>query len=663
MAKSAKSTQKNTKSFEQTLWDTADKLRGSVESSEYKHVVLSLIFLKFVSDKFEERRAELIAEGKTQYLEMVDFYTMKNVFYLPEESRWSFIQKQAKQDDIAVKIDTALHTVEKNNKSLKGALPDNYFSRLGLDASKLAALIDSINNIDTIADKQEDIVGRVYEYFLGKFAATEGKGGGEFYTPKCVVNLIAEMIEPFKGKIYDPCCGSGGMFVQSLKFIDSHQGNRKDVSIYGQELTAITYKLAKMNLSIRGISANLGEVPADSFFKDQHPDLKADFIMANPPFNLKAWRGKDELVNDPRWAGYEVPPTGNANYGWILHMISKLSENGVAGFVLANGSMSTNTKGEGDIRRKILENDLVDCMIALPGQLFYTTQIPVCLWFLTKNKGVQVVEGHTNSNHRERRGETLFIDARNMGSMVDRTHKELTADDIAEIACTYHAWRGEFPLPLGEGETTSGKLIQWARDLRATQTDAESLMWQALRNRQIANAKFRRQHPVGPYILDFYCHEHELAIELDGSQHFTDEGKAKDQARTKALHEKGITVLRFDNHQVLSETEAVLMRIYEALTPTPDPHPSPHPSPLPQGEGVYKDVPGFCRAATLEDIKANDFVLTPGRYVGAAPLEDDGIPFEEKMTDLTQTLYRQMAESEKLDAVIRKNLEGLGYGE
>ena len=663
MAKSAKSTQKNTKSFEQTLWDTADKLRGSVESSEYKHVVLSLIFLKFVSDKFEERRAELIAEGKTQYLEMVDFYTMKNVFYLPEESRWSFIQKQAKQDDIAVKIDTALHTVEKNNKSLKGALPDNYFSRLGLDASKLAALIDSINNIDTIADKQEDIVGRVYEYFLGKFAATEGKGGGEFYTPKCVVNLIAEMIEPFKGKIYDPCCGSGGMFVQSLKFIDSHQGNRKDVSIYGQELTAITYKLAKMNLSIRGISANLGEVPADSFFKDQHPDLKADFIMANPPFNLKAWRGKDELVNDPRWAGYEVPPTGNANYGWILHMISKLSENGVAGFVLANGSMSTNTKGEGDIRRKILENDLVDCMIALPGQLFYTTQIPVCLWFLTKNKGVQVVEGHTNSNHRERRGETLFIDARNMGSMVDRTHKELTADDIAEIACTYHAWRGEFPLPLGEGETTSGKLIQWARDLRATQTDAESLMWQALRNRQIANAKFRRQHPVGPYILDFYCHEHELAIELDGSQHFTDEGKAKDQARTKALHEKGITVLRFDNHQVLSETEAVLMRIYEALTPTLDPHPSPHPSPLPQGEGVYKDVPGFCKAATLEDIQANDFVLTPGRYVGAAPLEDDGIPFEEKMTDLTQTLYRQMAESEKLDAVIRKNLEGLGYGE
>lgn len=366
-------TPKQRKGFEQTLWYTADKLRGSVESSEYKHVVLSLIFLKFISDKFEERRKELIAEGKEAYFDMVEFYTMKNVFYLPEESRWSTIQKQAKQDDIAVRIDTALHTVEKNNKSLRGALPDNYFSRLGLDASKLAALIDSINNIDTVEDKEEDVVGRVYEYFLGKFAATEGKGGGEFYTPKCVVNLIAEMIEPYKGKIYDPCCGSGGMFVQSVKFVESHQGNKKDVSIYGQELTATTYKLAKMNLAIRGIAANLGEVPSDTFFKDQHPDLKTDFIMANPPFNLKEWRGEKELTNDPRWAGYEVPPTGNANYGWILHMISKLSENGVAGFVLANGSMSTNTSGEGLIRKKIIENDLVDCMIALPGQLFYTT--------------------------------------------------------------------------------------------------------------------------------------------------------------------------------------------------------------------------------------------------------------------------------------------------
>jgi len=399
----------NNKSFEQNLWDTADKLRGSVESSEYKHVVLSLIFLKFVSDKFEERRQELISEGKEPYLDMVEFYTMKNVFYLPEEARWSTIQTQAKQDDIALRIDTALHTVEKTNKGLRGALPDNYFSRLGLDVSKLAALIDSISNIDTVADKEEDVVGRVYEYFLGKFAATEGKGGGEFYTPKCVVNLIAEMIEPFRGKIYDPCCGSGGMFVQSVRFVESHEGNQKDVSIYGQEAIGATYKLAKMNLAIRGIAANLGEVPADTFFKDQHPDLKADFIMANPPFNLKAWRADDELSDDPRWAGYEVPPTGNANYGWILHMVSKLSENGVAGFVLANGSMSTNTKGEGEIRKKLIENDLVDCMIALPGQLFYTTQIPVCLWFLTKNKQAQSITGHSESDHRGHRRDRPYL--------------------------------------------------------------------------------------------------------------------------------------------------------------------------------------------------------------------------------------------------------------
>jgi len=357
---------KKSKSFEESLWDTATKLRSSVESSEYKHVVLSLIFLKFVSDKFEERRAELIAEGKEKYTDMVEFYTMQNIFYLPETARWTYISEHAKQDDLALKIDTALALVEKSNASLKGALPDNYFTRLRLDASKLAALIDAINNIDTCLPAgrpshgmQEDVVGRVYEYFLGKFAASEGKLGGEFYTPKCVVQLIAEMIEPYKGKIYDPCCGSGGMFVQSLKFVESHHGNTKDISVYGQEMTNTTYKLAKMNLAVRGLSANLGDVPADTFFKDQHPDLKADYIMANPPFNLKDWRGPDELVHDARWGGYETPPTGNANYAWILHMVSKLSEHGVAGFVLANGAMSTNTTGEGKIRQKMVENDLV----------------------------------------------------------------------------------------------------------------------------------------------------------------------------------------------------------------------------------------------------------------------------------------------------------------
>jgi type I restriction enzyme M protein len=543
----AKTKQTTNTNFEETLWDTANKLRGSVESSEYKHVVLSLIFLKFISDKFEDKRQALIDGGMGDFVDQVEFYMQDNVFYLPEEARWSFIKKNMKQDDIAVKIDTALHTVEKNNPSLKGALPENYFSRLGLVTSKLASLIDTINNIDTAASEcemtEEDLVGRVYEYFLGKFASSEGKGGGEFYTPKSVVALIAEMIEPFKGKIYDPCCGSGGMFVQSLKFIDSHKGNRKDISIYGQEYTNTTYKLAKMNLAVRGISGNLGEVAGDSFFKDQHPDLKADFIMANPPFNQKQWRGDSELVDDGRWAGFDVPPTGNANYAWIMHMISKLSENGTAGFVLANGSMSSNTGGEGAIRQKIIEQDLVDCMIALPGQLFYTTQIPVCLWFITKNKKEDSERGYRN-----RQGETLFIDAREMGSMISRTNKELTTDDIADIARTYHAWRGE------------------KKD------------------------------------------------DVQGSTNVAGD-------RTSGATAGG------------NELES------------------------------YEDVAGYSKSASLEDIKANDFVLTPGRYVGAAEIEDDGIPFEVKMKELSQTLYSQMEQAETLDKAIRQNLEVLGYGE
>ena len=550
MSKTTKKSSANKKEivFEEALWDAANKLRGSVESAEYKHIVLSLIFLKFISDKFEAQREKLKAESMGDYVDMVEFYTKDNVFYLPEEARWSTVQKQAKQDDIAVKIDTALHTVEKTNPSLKGALPDNYFSRLSLDVSKLAALIDTINNIKTVANEcdmsEEDLVGRVYEYFLGKFAANEGKGGGEFYTPKSVVTLISDMLEPYKGKIYDPCCGSGGMFVQSLKFIDSHKGNRKDISIYGQEYTNTTYKLAKMNLAVRGISANLGDIAADTFFKDQHPDLKADYIMANPPFNQKQWRADNELTDDPRWAGFEVPPTGNANYAWIMLMISKLSEHGTAGFVLANGSMSSSTSGEGAIRQKIIENDLVDCMIALPGQLFYTTQIPVCLWFISKNKREDKARGYRN-----RQGETLFIDAREMGSMISRVHKELTADDIAKIANTYHAWR-----------------------------------------------------------QDKQFIEQALAEQLD------------DTPTQELLQE----------HKQLN---------------------------------AYEDVAGFCKSATLDEIKANDYVLTPGRYVGAAAIEDDGVPFEVKMRELSQTLLSQMDESERLDDAIRQNLAELGYGE
>jgi type I restriction enzyme M protein len=428
-------------SIEQTLWAAADKLRGTVESSEYKHVVLSLIFLKFSSDKFEERKQELIAEGKEKYIEQKEFYNMKNVFFLPEESRWSYIIKNSKQNDISIKIDTALHTVEKNNPSLKGALPDNYFSRLNMDVSKLSALLDTINNIDTLKDKQQDIVGRVYEYFLSKFALAEGKGKGEFYTPKSIVNLIAEMIEPYKGIIYDPACGSGGMFVQSIKFIESHHGNKKEVSIYGQEYTSTTYKLAKMNLAIRGIAANLGDVAADTFGKDQHPDLKADFIMANPPFNQKDWRAATELTDDPRWRGYDVPPTSNANYAWILNMVSKLSENGVAGFILANGALSGGGE-EYKIRKKLIENNMVEAIVIMPRNLFYTTDISVTLWILNNNKKARKIKlNDIEKNYRNREEEILFMDLRQWGIPFEKKYVQFSEENITDISNTYHNWQ------------------------------------------------------------------------------------------------------------------------------------------------------------------------------------------------------------------------------
>lgn len=439
MAKQTK--QKQEKPFEESLWDAANKLRGSVESSEYKHIVLSLIFLKFISDTFEKQRKKLIETGYEKHIDAVPAYAKDNVFYLPEESRWRFIQQNAKQEDIALKIDTALSTIEKTNKSLKGALPDNYFSRLGLTASKLAALIDVINNIDTLANPHEDIVGRVYEYFLSKFAIAEGKGKGEFYTPKSIVNLIAELIEPYKGKIYDPCCGSGGMFVQSVKFIESHKGSTKDISVYGQEYTSATYKLAKMNLAIRGISGNLGSVAADTFNKDQHEDLKADFIMANPPFNQKAWRASDELVDDHRWDGYETPPTSNANYAWILHMVSKLSENGVAGFILSNGALSGDGT-EKEIRKKLIENDLVEAIIILPRNMFYTTDISVTLWILNKNKKSRtVVNEDVTRNYRNREGEVLFVDLRQRGEPFEKKFIQFSEDNIQEVANTLHNWQ------------------------------------------------------------------------------------------------------------------------------------------------------------------------------------------------------------------------------
>lgn len=434
----AKAKDKKQKSIEETLWDSANKLRGSVESSEYKHVVLGLIFLKFASDKFEERRAELIAEGKEKYTDMVEFYTMKNVFYLSEISRWNYLIENAKQNDIAIKIDKALETVEKNNPSLKGALPSNYYSGLNLDISKLAALLDTINNINTLKDKQQDIVGRVYEYFLGNFALAEGKGKGEFYTPKSIVHLITEMIEPYKGKIYDPCCGTGGMFVQSVKFVESHHGNKKDISIYGQEYTSTTYKLAKMNLAIRGISANLGEVPGNTFTKDQHKDLKADFVMANPPFNQKQWRAANELTDDARWTGYDVPSTGNANYAWILNIASKLSENGVAGFLLANGALSDEYK----IRKKLIENNLVEAILILPQDMFYTTNISVTLWILNKNKKQRTIEINGKlKKYRNREKEILFMDLRQMGIPFEKKYIQFSEEDVKKISETYHHWQ------------------------------------------------------------------------------------------------------------------------------------------------------------------------------------------------------------------------------
>ncbi|MFY4822081.1 N-6 DNA methylase [Aliarcobacter butzleri] len=433
----------NNKSIEETLWQACDKLRGSIEPSEYKHVVLGLIFLKFASDKFEERRQELIAEGKEKYLEQAAFYSMKNVFFLEEISRWSYIAKNAAQNDIALKIDTALHTIEKDNKALKGALPDNYFSRLGLDKTKLKSLIDKINEIDTLKDKKQDIVGKVYEYFLKKFAIKEGKGKGEFYTPKTIVNLIAELIEPYKGIIYDPACGAGGMFVQSMKFIEAHHGNKKEVSIYGQEYTKTTYKLAKMNLAIRGISANFGNKEADTFADDQHKDLKADYIMANPPFNQKDWRGENELLDDPRWAGYDVPPKSNANYAWILNMVSKLSDNGVAGFILANGALSGGGE-EYKIRKKLIENNLVEAIIIIPRNTFYTTDISVTLWILNKNKKQRTLTVNDEvKKYRDREKEVLFMDLRRWGSEYEKSFIELTDEDIAKVALNYHNWQQE----------------------------------------------------------------------------------------------------------------------------------------------------------------------------------------------------------------------------
>ena len=429
--------------FEAELFRAADKLRGNMEPSDYKHVALGLIFLKHISDSFEAKHTELLAKYP-EGAEDPDEYAAENVFWVPKESRWSHLQASAKQPGIGKLIDEAMLAIEKVNPSLKGVLPKDY-ARPALNAVMLGELIDLISGIamGEGQDKSRDVLGRVYEYFLGQFAGSEGKRGGEFYTPRSVVRTMVEMLEPHKGRVYDPCCGSGGMFVQSEKFVESHEGRLGDIAIYGQESNYVTWRLAKMNLAVFGIDADIRWNSEGSFHKDELRDLRADYILANPPFNISDWGG-ERLREDPRWK-YGIPPARNANFGWLQHILHHLGPNGTAGVVLANGSMSSSQSGEGDIRKAMIEGGVVDCMIALPGQLFYSTQIPACLWFLARNK-------NPSKDWRDRHGEVLFIDARKLGHMVDRTRKEFSDDDIAKIAGTYHAWRGELGAAVYEDE-------------------------------------------------------------------------------------------------------------------------------------------------------------------------------------------------------------------
>ena len=447
-AKKVAASKADTKTLEQKLWEAADALRGNQEPSEYKHIVLGLVFLKYVSDQFVARRAAVEKslsdpdspdyipneERRVQFLEDRDEYTSHNVFWVPENARWDYIQGRAKLATVGQDIDAAMDLIEKENPSIRGVLPRNY-GREGLDKARLGRLVDLIGGIgftETDDHGSDDVLGRVYEYFLGQFAGKEtGKDAGAFYTPRSVVRTLVRMLEPYKGRVFDPACGSGGMFVESAEFVAAHDGSRSDISVYGQEFTDTTWKLAKMNLALRGIEADLGEKSDDSFTRDLHPDLRADFVIANPPFNISDWWDA-KLADDPRWK-YGTPPPGNANFAWVQHFIYHLSPRGSAGFVLANGSLSSKTSGEGDIRQKLVEAELVDCIVAMPDKLFFNTGIPVALWFLSKDRG--------GNGHRKRKGEVLFIDARKLGTMVSRKLRELTDGDIVQISDTYHSWR------------------------------------------------------------------------------------------------------------------------------------------------------------------------------------------------------------------------------
>ncbi|UCS93771.1 type I restriction-modification system subunit M [Echinicola marina] len=517
----AKKKQEQEVALEKKLWKTADKLRNNIDAAEYKHVVLGLIFLKYISDAFDELY-EKLKNGEGEYVgadpEDKDEYGAENVFFVPEKARWSYIQSQAKLPNIGKLIDDAMDMIEADNNTLKGILPKVY-GRQNLGSATVGELIDTIGTI-ALGDhkaKSQDVLGRVYEYFLGQFALAEGQKGGQFYTPESIVKLLVEMLEPYKGRVYDPCCGSGGMFVQSEKFIENHQGRLDDISVYGQESNQTTYRLCRMNLAIRGIDgSNIKWNTEGSFLNNAHKDLKADYIIANPPFNVSDWSG-ELLRDDARWQ-YGVPPTGNANFGWVQHFLYHLKpDGGHAGFVLANGSLSSNTGGEGLIRQKLVENDLVECIVMLPKALFFNTGIPACLWFLRRGK-------------KKRNGELLFIDASDLGYMIDRKNRTFAAEDIAKVADTYHNW---------------------------------------------------------------------LSVSSSGVEN---QGKSK----------------------------------------------------------VYEDIKGFCKSATIEDIKKHKFVLTPGRYVGIPDEEDDGIPFQEKVDAITEKLRTQMQTAQELDQEIKKQMAKIG---
>ena len=638
--------------FEAKLWAAADALRNNMDAAEYKHVVLGLIFLKYISDAFEAKHAELLAqvdEGADP--EDPDEYRAANIFWVPPEARWSTLKANAPQPTIGRLVDDAMAAIERDNPTLKGVLPKDY-ARPGLDKQRLGQIINLVSDIalGSAADKAKDTLGRVYEYFLARFASAEGKSGGQFYTPSHVVRVLVEMLAPYKGRVYDPCCGSGGMFVQSEKFIEAHAGRIGDISIYGQESNYTTWRLAKMNLAIRGIDAQIAH--GDTFHSDRHPDLKADYVLANPPFNDSDWRG-DQLKDDQRWV-YGTPPTGNANFAWVQHFIHHLAPTGIAGFVLANGSMSSNQSGEGEIRKAIIEADLVDCMVALPGQLFYSTQIPVCLWFLTRDKS-----GRGNPAWlpplRDRRGETLFIDARKLGTMADRVHRELTSDDIARIAGAYHAWRSDAPAPVTGGDTQVAPYTIDAAsvgaDLRVRPITADNV-GADLRVRPVDDAApvTGGDTQVAPYTTD--------AAPVTGGDtqvapYTTDAAPVTGGDTQVAPYTTDAAPVTGGDTQVAPYTVAAApVGADLRVRPVDDA----------AAVAPYADIPGFCKSATLDDIRGHGHVLTPGRYVGAAAAEDDGEPFEEKMARLVATLREQQAEAARLDAAIAANLEALGYG-